>query len=151
LRAPVNGIVTNLTLVVGQYASVGTKLMALIDSDSYRVTGYFEETKVPAIKVGEEAEIYLLDGSPALRGHVESIARGITDRDNLAGPELLVNPNPTFEWVRLAQRIPVRIHIDDVPEGVLVSSGMTATVVMEAPPRQWATLTALRGRLAALQ
>ena len=149
LRAPVNGIVTNLTLVVGQYAAVATKLMALIDSDSYRVTGYFEETKMPAVKVGEQAEIYLLDGSPALRGHVESIARGITDRDNLAGPELLVNPNPTFEWVRLAQRIPVRIHIDDVPNGVLVSSGMTATVVMEPPPRQWATLAALRRWLAA--
>jgi len=149
LRAPVNGFVTNLTLVVGQYASVGTRVMALIDSDSYRVTGFFEETKMPAVKPGEQAEIYLLDGSPALRGHVESIARGITDRDNLAGPELLVNPNPTFEWVRLAQRIPVRIHIDDVPKGVLVSSGMTATVVVEAPPRQWATLAALRGRQAA--
>ena len=104
---------------------------------------------MPAVKVGEQAEIYLLDGSPALRGHVESIARGITDRDNLAGPELLVNPNPTFEWVRLAQRIPVRIHIDDVPKGVLVSSGMTATVVVEAPPRQWAVLAALRERRAA--
>ena len=68
----------------------------------------------------------------------------VHDRDNLAGPELLVNPNPTFEWVRLAQRIPVRIHIDDVPKGVLVSSGMTATVVVEAPPRQWAVLVALR-------
>ena len=149
LRAPVNGIVTNLTLVVGQYAAVSTKVMALIDSDSYRVTGYFEETKMPAVKVGEQAEIYLLDGSPALRGHVESIARGITDRDNLAGPELLVNPNPTFEWVRLAQRIPVRIHIDDVPKGVLVSSGMTCTVVVEASPRQWAVLAALRARRAA--
>ena len=144
LRAPVNGFVTNLTLVVGQYASIGTKVMALIDNDSYRVTAFFEETKMPAVKTGEQAEIYLLDGSPALRGHVESIARGITDRDNLAGPELLVNPNPTFEWVRLAQRIPVRIHIDDVPKSVLVSSGMTATVVLEALPRQWATLAALR-------
>ena len=149
LRAPVNGFVTNLTLVVGQYAAVGTKVTALIDSDSYRVTGYFEETKMPAVKVGEQAEIYLLDGSPALRGHVESIARGITDRDNLAGPELLVNPNPTFEWVRLAQRIPVRIHIDDVPKGVLVSSGMTCTVVVEASPRQWAVLAALRAWRAA--
>ena len=144
VRAPVNGFVTNLTLDVGQYASVGTNVMALIDSDSYRVTGYFEETKMPAVTVGEQAEIYLLDGSPALRGHVESIARGITDRDNLAGPELLVNPNPTFEWVRLAQRIPVRIHIDEVPNGVLVSSGMTATVIVDAPPRQWAALAALR-------
>jgi multidrug resistance efflux pump len=125
--------------------------MALIDSDSYRVTGYFEETKMPVIKPGEQAEIYLLDGSPALRGHVESIARGITNRDNPDSPELLVNANPTFEWVRLAQRIPVRIHIDDVPEGVLVSSGMTATVVVEAPPRRWATLAALRRWLAAAE
>jgi multidrug resistance efflux pump len=144
LRAPVNGFVTNLTLDVGQYAAVGTKVMALIDSDSYRVTGYFEETKIPAMRLGEEAKIYLLDGSAALRGHVQSIARGITDRDNTGGPELLVNPNPTFEWVRLAQRIPVRIHIDDVPKGVLISSGMTCTVVLEAPPRQWAVLAALR-------
>ena len=144
VRAPVDGFVTNLTLVVGQYASVGTKVMALIDSDSYRVTGYFEETKMPVIKPGEEADIYLLNGAPPLRGHVQSIARGITDRDNPAGPELLVNANPTFEWVRLAQRIPVRIHIDHVPKGVLVSSGMTCTVVVEAPPRQWAILAALR-------
>ena len=149
VHAPVNGFVTNLTLEVGNYASVGTKVMALIDSDSYRVTGFFEETKMPAVKPGQQAEIYLLDGSPALRGHVESIARGITDRDNLAGPELLVNPNPTFEWVRLTQRIPVRVHIDEVPKGVLVSSGTTATVVVEAPPRQWATLAALRGLQAA--
>ena len=144
LRAPVNGFVTNLTLEVGQYTSVGTEIMALIDSDSYRVTGYFEETKIPAVRLGQEGKIYLLDGSPALRGHVDSIARGITDRDNTDGPELLVDPNPTFEWVRLAQRIPVRIHIDDVPEGVLISSGMTCTVVLEAPPRPWAVLAALR-------
>src|SRR5215469_16764568 len=127
-----------------QYASVGTKIMALIDSDSYRVTAYFEETKILAMHPGEEAKIYLLDGSSALRGHVQSIARGITDRDNTGGPELLVNPNPTFEWVRLAQRIPVRIHIDEVPEGVLISSGMTCTVVLEMPPRQWAVLARLR-------
>jgi multidrug resistance efflux pump len=144
VRAPVNGFVTNLTLDLGQYASVGTKVMALIDSDSYRVTGYFEETKIPRLKPSEKVEIYLMGVGSPLRGHVESISRGITDRDNPAGPEMLVNANPTFEWVRLAQRIPVRIHIDDVPKGVLVSAGMTCTVVVEAPPRQWATLAALR-------
>ncbi len=144
IRAPVNGFVTNLTLDVGQYASVGTKVMALIDSDSYRVSGYFEETKIPAVKKGEQVDIYLMSGGPPLRGHVESISHGIMDRDNTAGPELLANVNPTFEWVRLAQRIPVRIHIDEVPEGVLVSSGMTCTVVVETPPRQWAVLAALR-------
>jgi multidrug resistance efflux pump len=144
LRAPVNGFVTNLTLDVGQYASIGTKVMALIDSDSYRVTGYFEETKIPAVKRRGHVDIYLMSGGSPLRGHVESISRGITDRDNPAGPELLANANPTFEWVRLAQRIPVRIHIDDVPKGVVISSGMTCTVVVEAPPRPWAVLAALR-------
>ena len=145
IRAPVNGFVTNLTLDVGQYASVGTKVLALIDSDSYRVTGYFEETKIPLVPPGKQVEIFLMSGGPPLRGHVESVSRGITDRDNPNGPELLVNANPTFEWVRLAQRVPVRIHIDKVPEGVLIASGMTATVVAEAAPQQWATLAALRG------
>jgi len=145
MRAPVSGFVTNLTLDVGQYAAVGTKVMALIDSDSYRITGYFEETKIPVIKPGKQVEICLMGGGPPLRGHVESISRGITDRDNPAGPELLANANPTFEWVRLAQRIPVRIHIDNVPAGVLISSGMTCTVVVDAPSRRSAILTALRG------
>jgi multidrug resistance efflux pump len=144
VRAPVNGFVTNLTLDVGQFASVGTKVMALIDSDSYRVTGYFEETKIPVVKRSGHVDIFLMSGGPPLRGHVESISRGITDRDNPAGPELLANVNPTFEWVRLAQRIPVRIHIDQVPDSVVISSGMTCTVVVEAPPRQWALLAALR-------
>jgi RND family efflux transporter MFP subunit len=144
LRAPVNGFVTNLTLDVGQYASVGTKVMALIDSDSYRITGYFEETKIPAVKRSGHVDIYLMSGGSPLRGHVESISRGITDRDNPAGPELLANANPTFEWVRLPQRIPVRIHIDDVPKGMVISSGMTCTVVVEVPPRPWAVLAALR-------
>src|SRR5260221_13426630 len=146
IRAPVNGFVTNLTLDVGQYASIGTKVLALIDSDSYRVTGYFEETKIPAVPPGKQVEIFLMSGGPPLRGHVESISRGITDRDNPNGPELLANRNPTFEWVRLAQRVPVRLHIDDVPKGILISSGMTCTVVVETSPRQWAILAALRGR-----
>ena len=78
MRAPVNGFVTNLTLDVGQYASVGTKVMALLDSDSYRVTGYFEETKIPAVKQSRRVDIYLMSGGSPLRGHVESISRGIT-------------------------------------------------------------------------
>lgn len=138
IRAPVNGFITNLTLVNGQYASVGTKLMALIDSDSYRIEGYFEETKMPAVALGDRVDIYLMNGEPALQGHVVSISRGIMDRDNTSGPELLANVTPTFEWVRLAQRIPVRIHIDHVPAGVLIASGMTCTVQVEAPPRPWA-------------
>ena len=148
VRAPVNGIVTNLTLVVGQYAAVGTELMALIDSDSYRVEGYFEETKIPVIKPGDPVEIHLMSGGPELRGHVDSISRGITDRDNPNGPELLANVNPTFEWVRLAQRIPVRIRIDDVPQGVDISAGMTCTVVVPKPAREWAIVSFIESLLA---
>lgn len=121
VRAPVNGFITNLTLVTGQYASVGTRLMALIDRDCCRIEGYFEETKIPGVAVGDRVEIHLMSGGSALGGHVESISRGITDRDNTSGPELLANATPTFEWVRLAQRIPVRIHIDQVLDGVLVT------------------------------
>jgi len=83
-----------------------------------------------------------MSGGPALQGHVESISHGITDRDNASGPELLANVNPTFEWVRLAQRIPVRIHIDDVPGNVRISSGTTCSVVVPAPAREW-TITSL--------
>ena len=148
VRAPVNGFVTNLTLVVGQYAAVGTKVMALIDSDSYRVEGYFEETKLPLVKLGDPVDIHLMSGGPALRGHVDSISHGITDRDNADGPELLANVNPTFEWVRLAQRIPVRIRLDEVPDSVRISSGMTCTVVLPAPTREWAVVSLIKQRFA---
>ena len=131
VRAPVNGFITNLNLANGTYASQGKPVMALIDSDSYRVGAYFEETKIPHIRPGASAEIYLMDGSPALQGTVVGISRGITDQDNKDGPELLSSINPTFTWVRLAQRIPVRVQITHVPPGVLVSAGMTCTVVIK--------------------
>jgi RND family efflux transporter MFP subunit len=136
VRAPVNGFITNLNLANGTYASQGKPVMALIDSDSYRIEAYFEETKIPHIRAGASADIYLMDGSPALQGTVSSIARGITDQDNKDGPQLLSSVNPTFTWVRLAQRIPVTVHVTHVPPGVLVSAGMTCTVVMKegAPP-----------------
>ena len=131
VRASVNGFITNLNLAQGTFASQGKAVMALIDSDSYRVGAYFEETKIPHIKAGASAEIYLMNGSPALQGTVLGIARGITDQDNKDGPELLSSINPTFTWVRLAQRIPVGIDLTHVPPGVLISAGMTCTVVMK--------------------
>jgi multidrug resistance efflux pump len=131
VRASVNGFITNLNLAKGTFASQGQAVMALIDSDSYRVEAYFEETKIPKVKPGAAAEIYLMDGSPALQGTVLGIAMGITDQDNPNGPQLLSSINPTFTWVRLAQRIPVSLHITDVPPGVLVSAGMTCTVVIK--------------------
>ena len=137
VRAPVNGFITNLNLATGTYASQGKPVMALIDSDSYRVDAYFEETKIPHIKAGATAEIRLMDGSPALEGTVLGVDRGITDQDNHDGPELLSSVNPTFTWVRLAQRIPVRFQLTHVPPGVLISAGMTCTVIMKdgAAPR----------------
>src|SRR4051812_32363323 len=129
--ASVNGFITNLNLAKGRYASQGQPVMALIDSDSYRVEAHFEETKIPQVKPGASAEIYLMDGSPALQGTVLGIAMGITDQDNPNGPQLLSSINPTFTWVRLAQRIPVSLHITHVPPGVLVSAGMTCTVVIK--------------------
>ena len=131
VRASVSGFVTNLNLAQGTFASQGKAVMALIDSDSYRVEAYFEETKIPHVRPGASAEIYLMDGSPPLQGTVLGVARGITDQDNKDGPELLSSINPTFTWVRLAQRIPVRVHLTHVPPGVLISAGMTCTVVMK--------------------
>jgi multidrug resistance efflux pump len=131
VRATVNGFVTNLTLTQGSYASQGTAVLALIDSDSYRVDAYFEETRIPRVKLGATADIQLMDGAARIRGKVESIARGITDQDNKNGPELLASVNPTFTWVRLAQRIPVRVRLTDVPVGVLIAAGMTCTVVIK--------------------
>lgn len=128
IRSTVNGYVSNLNVYVGDYALVGAPKMAVVDADSFWVYGYFEETKIPALKVGDPAVIELMSGGPALRGHIESIARGITDRDNPAGGELLSNVNPTFSWVRLAMRVPVRVRIDEMPAGTLISAGMTCTV-----------------------
>jgi RND family efflux transporter MFP subunit len=128
VRAPVNGYVTNFQMRPGDFVSAGQPVFALIDSDSFYVDGYFEETRLPAIAVGDPARIRLIGESEVIEGHVQSIARGITDREQAAGPDLLANVNPTFSWVRLAQRIPVRIALDHVPAGVRLVIGRTATV-----------------------
>ena len=126
--APVDGYVTNLNLYAGNYASAGTARMAIIDKNSYWVYGYFEETKLPNVRVGDKVEVRLLSGETTLKGHVESIARGITDRDNPSGPNLLADVNPVFTWVRLAQRVPVRVHLDHIPDGLALAMGTTCTV-----------------------
>jgi RND family efflux transporter MFP subunit len=126
--APVNGIVTNFDLLPGRYVIVGAPVFALIDSDSFRVDGYFEETKLRRIRIGEDAIVKLIGDSRVLSGHVESIAYGIEDQNRTTSSELLASVNPTFSWVRLAQRIPVRIKLDDVPADLLLVAGRTATV-----------------------
>ncbi|AMO75641.1 MULTISPECIES: HlyD family secretion protein [Pseudomonas] len=137
VRASVDGYVTNLNVHRGDYARAGEAKMAVVDENSYWVYGYFEETKLPHIAVGDPAELQLMSGQ-RLKGHVESIARAIYDRDNPESRELVADVNPTFNWVRLAQRVPVRIHIDEVPEGVLLAAGITTTVIVN-PGSQDAT------------
>jgi multidrug resistance efflux pump len=109
VRASVNGVVTNMELRPGTYLTPGKGVMALLDSDTLRVEGYFEETKLRRIRLGDAVNVRLLGSDHMLRGRVESVAAGIEDRDRSAGTTLLANVNPTFNWVRLAQRAPVRI------------------------------------------
>lgn len=131
VRAPVDGYVTNLRVFVGDYASAGSAKLAIIDSNSFYVFGYFEETKLPYLAVNDPVEIRMLDGQATLEGHIESISRGITDRDAATGRELLADVNPTFNWVRLAQRVPVRIRIDKLPPDRILIAGTTCTVVVK--------------------
>jgi RND family efflux transporter MFP subunit len=130
VRAPVTGYVTNLNVHVGDFAAVGAAKLALINRDSFYAVGYFEETKLPLLKLNDAVEVRLMSGDVLLKGHIESIAHGITDRDAPTGRELLADVNPTFNWVRLAQRVPVRIHIDDVPKGLELVAGTTCSVVL---------------------
>jgi RND family efflux transporter MFP subunit len=127
--APVDGYVTNLNTYRGDYAIAGSAKLAIIDSHSFWVYGYFEETKIRYVQVGDKADMTLMSGG-TLAGHVESVSRGIYDRDNPESRELLADVDPTFNWVRLAQRVPVRIHIDQVPPGILLAAGMTCTVTV---------------------
>jgi multidrug resistance efflux pump len=120
--------VTNVDLRPGAYVSVGRGVMALIDEDTIRVEGYFEETKLPRIHVGDPATVHLVGETGVLNGHVESIAGGIEDRERTSGSSLLANVNPTFTWVRLAQRIPVRITLDKDNKSMALVAGRTATV-----------------------
>ncbi|HEY3796500.1 MAG TPA: HlyD family secretion protein [Bradyrhizobium sp.] len=134
VRASVNGLITNMDLQPGAYVSVGHGVTALIDEDTLHVEGYFEETKLPRIHIGDAATVHLVGERTLLTGHVESIAGGIDDRERSSGSNLLANVNPTFSWVRLAQRIPVRIALDPLPKGILLVAGRTATVEVKPGP-----------------
>jgi RND family efflux transporter MFP subunit len=131
VRSPVNGYVTNLTLRIGDYATPGQTKLTVVDSDSFWIVGYFEETKLPRIQVGDYAHVRLMGWAPEIAGSVESISRGIADTNSSQNAEGLANVDPIFTWVRLAQRIPVRIHIDHVPKQVLIAAGQTCTIVID--------------------
>jgi RND family efflux transporter MFP subunit len=149
VRSPVNGYVTNLLMRVGDYAHAGTTNISVIDADSYWIDGYFEETKMTHVCVGDRAEATLMGYRDPIVGRVQSITRGISVPNAAPSTQGLPNVDPVYTWVRLAQRVPVRIRITDVPAGVPLVSGMTATVtIRSAEAREnggW-----LRQRLASL-
>jgi multidrug resistance efflux pump len=137
VRSTVNGYVTNLLLRVGDYANTGAPNISVIDSDSYWVTGYFEETKLGSFKIGDPVRIDLMGFNEEIQGHVESITRGISTPNATVSTQGLPSVQPIYTWVRLAQRIPVRIKIDKVPDDVTLAAGMTATVIVT--PREGST------------
>jgi multidrug resistance efflux pump len=142
IRAPVSGWVTNLLVQLGDYANVGQNEISLVDSDSFWIDAYFTETTVSSIREGDPANIKLMGYSEIIRGRVGSISRGINILNAQGGSQGLQTVNPIFTWVRLAQRIPVRIQIDHVPEGVTLAAGLTATV--EIDNRAWLRRSPMR-------
>jgi RND family efflux transporter MFP subunit len=134
IRTPVNGVVTNVELQPGDYASAGHQVLALVATDTLHVDGYFEETKLPRIRVGDRAVVHIMGIPSGLPGQVESIAAGIEDRERASSSTAIANVNPSFSWVRLAQRIPVRIKLDPPTGDIRLIAGRTATVSIVEPP-----------------
>jgi multidrug resistance efflux pump len=129
--SPVDGYVTNLLAQLGDFLNTGVNAISLVDADSYWVDGYFEETNLAPIRIGDSALIKLMGHKEILRGHVDSIARAISVSNAQPNNQGVATVNPIFTWVRLAQRIPVRIHINEVPLGLVLAAGMTATVEID--------------------
>jgi multidrug resistance efflux pump len=131
VRSPVNGYVTNLLAQLGDYANVAQKIISVADADSFWIDGYFEETSLGRIHEDDPATVKLMGYSQVVRGHVGGVARGINVPNAQPDQSGLASVNPIFTWVRLAQRVPVRIHIDQVPDGVRLVAGATATVQID--------------------
>jgi multidrug resistance efflux pump len=128
IRSPVDGYINDRAPRTQEFVSAGRPVLSVVDSNSFHIDGYFEETKLDGIHIGQRVDIRVIGDHARLRGHVESIVAGIEDRDRSSGSNLLPNVNPAFSWVRLAQRIPVRIAFDDVPADFRMIAGRTATV-----------------------
>lgn len=128
VRSPVDGYLNDRAPRAHEFVTAGRPVLSVVDSASYHVDGYFEETKLSGIHIGDAVDIRVMGDNTRLRGHVQSLAAGIEDRDRSSGANLLPNVNPAFSWVRLAQRIPVRIAFDEVPEDFRMIAGRTATV-----------------------
>ncbi|SFK11969.1 efflux RND transporter periplasmic adaptor subunit [Methylocapsa palsarum] len=136
--SPVNGYVTNLLAQLGDYATIGQNKVSIVNADSFWVDGYFEETQLGSIHEGDPAIVKLMGYDQIVRGHVNSIARGIKVSNAQPDPSGLAAVNPIFTFVRLAQRVPVRIELDEVPKEVRLIAGLTATVEIEPAPQKTA-------------
>lgn len=131
VRSAVNGYVTNLNLRLGDQAVVNQPVLALVDVSSYWIHGFFRETLIADVRPGDRAIVTLMSyPNTPLEGRVDSLGWGIAQQDGSTGFELLPTINPTFEWIRLAQRVPVRIHLTDVPEDIKLRVGTTASVLV---------------------
>ena len=131
VRAPVNGYVTNLDLQLGSQAVANQPALALVDVDSFWIDGYFKENTIEHIGPGDKAVVTLMSyPDKPIHATVESLGWGIAQSDGSTGEDLLPNISPTFEWIRLAQRVPVRIHLGDLPEGVELRVGTTCSVLV---------------------
>jgi multidrug resistance efflux pump len=131
IRSPVDGYVTNLLTQIGDFATIGQRIIAVVDANSFWVDGYFEETGLGKIHEGDPATIKLMGYSQVIHGHVGGVSRGINVPNAQPDQVGLASVNPIFTWVRLAQRVPVRIQIDQVPEGLQLVAGITATVQID--------------------
>jgi RND family efflux transporter MFP subunit len=133
VRSPVNGYITNLLMREGDYAHAGATNVSVVDADSFWVDGYFEETKLARLCIGDRTEAKLMGYAQPIRGHLTTVTRGISVSDASPGTQGLPNVDAVYTWVRLAQRVPVRMAIDDVPPGVPLVSGTTATITVRDP------------------
>lgn len=131
VKAPVDGYVTNLNLRLGSQGVANQPALALVDVNSYWVDGFFRETLVGDIREGDKAIVTLMTyPDTPLEGRVDSLGWGISQNDGSTGFDLLPTVSPTFEWIRLAQRVPVRVHLTDVPDGIKLRVGTTASVLV---------------------
>jgi multidrug resistance efflux pump len=136
IRAPSNGTLSNFDLKAGNYVSSGQPIAAILNREELYVVGYFEETKLARIQINDPVRIQLMGDSREMTGHVQGIAAGIEDRERASSNNMLANINPTFNWVRLAQRIPVRITLDKVPDPAMLVAGRTVTVHIQHQKHQ---------------
>ncbi|SDE08596.1 RND family efflux transporter, MFP subunit [Paraburkholderia lycopersici] len=145
VTSPVDGYVNDKAPHVGEYVERGSPIVSVVDASSFSAVRYFEETKLNGIRLGQSADIYVVGEQVPLHGRVKSIAAAVEDRERTESPNLLPNIDPNFAWVRLEQRIPVRVTLDGTPDNLRLVAGRTATVFINEAPNSGAIQWRLRG------